>query len=289
MKVVVLGDTGMLGGMLKRYLKKQDGIDVVGLSRKDGLKVGPYFNEAQTLNAIDALESPDFIINCIGAIKPVFDDKARYTEAIYTNAVFPHELVSWNHRFEVGAKIIHITTDCVFDGADGGYTERSTHNALDDYGRSKSLGEPDNCMVLRTSIIGPEWGGNKRSLLEWFLGVENANGYDNHLWNGLTTLEFSRCIYDIINMELHSNGTYHLFSNDVTKYELLRIMESWWKRGVAVHKTSAPYSCNRTLRTTNGLNSVLKPSGIEKMIADLIPFIKKQRYPMSFKKIAHGI
>jgi len=286
MKVVVLGDTGMLGGMLKRYLEKQDDIDVVGLSRKDGLNVGPYFNEAQTLNAIDVLDSPDFIINCIGAIKPVFNDKARQTEAIYTNAVFPHELVSWNHRFEVGAKIIHITTDCVFDGADGGYTEKRPHNALDDYGRSKSLGEPDDCMVLRTSIIGPEWNGNKRSLLQWFLGRGNVNGYDNHIWNGLTTLELSRCISDIINMELYSNGTYHLFSNDVTKYELLRIMESWWKLGIAVHKTSAPHICNRTLRTTKSLNNTLKPSGIEKMIEDLTPFIRRPRTSMFDEPIA---
>ena len=192
MNVVVLGDTGMLGGMLRRYLE-EEGIDVIGVSRKDGLVIHPAYHTASLLNKIPALLNPDYIVNCIGAIKPVFNDKNRLTEAIYTNAIFPHELVGWNHRFEVGAKIIHITTDCVFDGTEvnaGYYAEGALHNSIDEYGKSKSLGESEDCMVLRTSIIGPEWGGNKRSVVEWVLSQrgKEINGFTNHRWNGLTTL-----------------------------------------------------------------------------------------------------
>lgn len=268
MKVVVLGDTGMLGGMLRRYLEKQDDIDVSGFSRQDGVEVCPGHRVKDFV-----YDDADYIINCIGAIKPVFNDKSRLVEAIYTNAIFPHELP----KMFLDSKIIHITTDCVFDGRDGGYTESSPHNPLDEYGKSKSLGEPADCMVLRTSIVGPEWGGNKRSLVEWFLSQHKSsvNGYTNHIWNGITTLELSRCIFDIIRNELYSNGTYHLFSVDINKYQLLRMMESWWKRGIAINPVEAPQSCNRTLRTTKELNSVLKPKSISMMLEELQPFIRK--------------
>jgi len=278
MKVAILGDTGMLGGMLKAELKAQ-GMNVVGLSRKDGLNIGPYYNEAQVLNSFNCLDSPDFIVNCVGAIKPVFNDEARLTEAIYTNAIFPHELVSWNHRFEVGARIIHITTDCVFDGLDGYYTENSPHNATDDYGRSKSLGEPSNCMVLRTSIIGPEWGGNKRSLVEWFLSNKGreVNGYTNHMWNGLTTLELSSCISDIIAEDMYDNGTFHLFSSSVSKYELLKAMNRAWELGITANPIEAKTFCNRILMTVRELNSVLKPKSLHEMLEEMKYFVEMER------------
>ena len=271
MKVVVLGDTGMLGGMLRRYLETEK-MDVIGVSRKDGLVVNPAYNMASLLNKIPALDRyPDYIINCIGAIKPVFNDRIRLSEAIYTNAIFPHELVSWNHRFEVGAKIIHITTDCVFDGLDGYYTENSEHNSLDEYGKSKSLGEPEDCMVIRTSIIGPEWGGNKRSLVEWLLSQrgKEVNGFTNHMWNGLTTLELSMLLGDIMQHDLYSDGTQHLYSNDVNKYELLKWMNSIWELGIKVNSAEAPAYCNRTLRTVNKLNGLLQPQGTFKMLENL--------------------
>ena len=288
MKVAILGDTGMLGGMLKRYLEKNE-IDVVGFSRKDGLEIHPGYKIPKEID--NTLCSVDYIINCIGAIKPVFNNKSRLCEAIYANAIFPHELIE---LYPI-AKVIHITTDCVFDGSVGCYTEESEHNPVDEYGKSKSLGESTDCMVLRTSIIGPEWNGNKRSLLEWFLGQykNSINGYTNHIWNGITTLELSRCIFDIIQKNLYSNGIHHLFSTDVTKYELLRIMESWWKRGIAINSVEAPYSCNRTLRTTKTLNDILKPKSTSAMIEDLSPFISKMvtgpfddplaTYPLRFK------
>lgn len=274
MNVVVLGDTGMLGGMLRRYLEEVE-VDVIGVSRKDGLAIHPVYHTASFLNKIPALLNPDYIINCIGAIKPVFNDKNRLTEAIYTNAIFPHELIGWNHRFEVGAKIIHITTDCVFDGRDGYYTEVSPHNPLDEYGKSKSLGEPEDCMVIRTSIIGPEWGGNKRSLVEWVLSQrgKEINGFTNHMWNGLTTLELSMLIADIMMNDLYYEGIQHLFSNDVNKYELLKWMNRIWDLGIKVNKAEADTSCNRTLRTTKKLNGLLQPQTTFGMLENLKPYI----------------
>jgi len=276
MKAVVLGDTGMLGGMLKRVMEVH-GIKVEGISRKDGLLVNPSYCMASLLNKIPALEDADYIVNCIGAIKPVFNDKSRLNEAIYTNACFPHDLVEWNDTFNIGAKIIHITTDCVFDGVDGYYTESSPHNALDNYGKSKSLGESEDCMVLRTSIIGPEWGGNKRSLIEWFLSEKGktTNGYTNHIWNGLTTLEFSTMICDIMLRDLHSKELYHLYSNDVNKFELLTFINDTLELGIEVSPTEAAQSCNRTLRTRMNLNSLLEPLGMYKMLEQQAKWMAK--------------
>jgi len=273
MKVAVLGDTGMLGGMLKRYLETREGIDVVGFSRKDGLKVCPTYH--LPFEIAETLDGVDYIVNCIGAIKPVFSDSSRLIEAIYTNAIFPHELV----EMFPDTKVIHITTDCVFDGLDGCYTEKSLHNALDDYGKSKSLGESDDCMVIRTSIIGPEWGGNKRSLVEWV--ISNAgrelNGFANHIWNGLTTLELSRCIGDIMVNDMYANGVVHLYSNDISKYELLQLLNNAWELGIIVSPVPAKMFCNRTLRTTKGLNSILKPKRMHEMFEELRCFIEMDR------------
>ena len=275
MRVVVLGDTGMLGGMVVKYLETQEDLHVIGISRRDGLAIHPSYNMVSLLNKIPALNSPDYIINCIGAIKPVFNDKTRLQEGIYTNAIFPHELEEWNHRFEVGARIIHITTDCVFNGYLGGYTESSPHNPLDEYGKSKSLGEPEDVMVLRTSIIGPEWNGNKRSLVEWLLSQKGkeVNGFSNHMWNGVTTLELARMIGDIIHRDLWSKGTKHLYSHDVNKYELINLMNKTWELGIKVNEAEAKSFCNRTLRTIYQLNSLLEPNNMVDMIQDLSSFM----------------
>jgi len=281
MKVAVLGDTGMLGSMLKGELYAQ-GLDVVGYNRSNGM--GVEYN-ADMFKRIETVIDPSVthVVNCIGAIKPVFDRPESELNAVYTNAVFPRELADWADCKTIWGegekKVIHITTDCVFDGADGWYTENSPHNALDNYGKSKSLGEPINCMTLRTSIIGPEWGGNKRSLVEWFLSNRGGevNGYTNHMWNGVTTLELARCISDIIWNDMYTVGVKHLFSHDTSKFELLLLMNDAWELGIKVNPTEAGTPCNRTLRTIHEMNSILRPQSMSKMFEELRPLIEEDR------------
>ncbi len=280
MKTAVLGDTGMLGSMVRGVLHS-DGIETVGYNRSNGLRV-EY--DLDTYQMLDNVVDPDvkFIINCVGAIKPVFNDPNNVLNAVYTNSIFPRELADWANIKTVWGEgdklVIHITTDCVFDGKDGWYTENSPHNAVDQYGKSKSLGEPDNCMVIRTSIIGPEWGGNKRSLVEWFLSQRDGetNGFMQHMWNGLTTTELSRCISDIIWHDLYCDGVYHLFSNDISKYELLEFMNRAWGLNIKVNPADA-VRCNRTLRTFKDLNSILQPQSTIKMLEQMTSFIKMDR------------
>lgn len=281
MRFAILGSNGMLGGMLKRYLSEQ-GHEVLALGRRQ-LEVD-YDDCMYNMLEDSGLKDfgADYIINCIGAIKPTF--RGDITNQIYTNAVFPRELANWvdakNGWGELdNLKLIHITTDCVFDGADGGYVEKSPHNPTDAYGKSKSLGEPENCMVIRTSIIGPEWNGNKRSLIEWLLSKRGgkASGYSNHVWNGVTTLELSKCIETIAGNDMYQNGTFHVFSEDINKFELLKLMNTTWDLGITLEEVTVPIMVNRTLRTQEGLNRALNVAGQAKMAEELRPYIEADR------------
>ena len=180
MKVVILGSTGMLGDMLKDYFihETDDSVDDVLLSvrSENRLKHVDEFVYDPLRFGVNELPEADVFINAIGIIKPAMSKNIM--DSIFINSIFPRMLaVECKSR---NAKLIHITTDCVFSGKNGHYDENSPHDALDDYGKSKSLGEPENCMVIRTSIIGPETN-NFYSLLEWVRqqGGKKINGFTN--------------------------------------------------------------------------------------------------------------
>ena len=155
-KIIILGSTGMLGRYIERYFLDQD-MPIVALSRKDfDASVVSEFELSRKLFPSSV------VINCIGLIKPQVD-KYGTLEAIKVNSAFPHKLA--NVCKKIGSKCIHITTDCVYSGSKGAYIEDDVHDASDIYGKTKSLGEPRNCTVIRTSIIGEEVH-QTRSLLE---------------------------------------------------------------------------------------------------------------------------
>lgn len=284
MKTIVLGDTGMLGGMLVRHLKSR-GMKVKGLSSRD-LYVEPntvahYMDEFDRLFFDKSLfggERVAHVVNCMGAIKPRFNDEGRLHTNVFLNSVFPHILAKWGERS--GVTIYHITTDCVFDGKDGEYTEASEHNPLDVYGKSKSLGEPSNCTVIRTSIIGPEWNGRSCSLIEWVLAQrgDTANGFANHLWNGVTTLELSKCIVKMMKFGYKTPGAVHIFSEDISKLDLLKSMNDAWNLEIDISEVNTPEPCNRTLRTNKTLCSMLGVADQQTMLDELTQYIEADRY-----------
>lgn len=243
MKTAILGITGMLGGAMARKFKFA-GIDFDGFSR-------PAF-DAESPN-LSLLAGYDYVINCIGIIKPyIHDDNANEVlRAIRVNSEFPYALA------KLDSKVIQIATDCVWDGARGNYTETDSHNALDVYGKTKSLGEvrSDNFLNLRCSIIGPEQQ-NFCSLLEWFLHQpKNANlkGFQNHLWNGLTTDAFANICIGIIANNAWFNGTQHIVPADImTKAQMLHTFADCFnRRDIHISDTDAPTPINRTLATNN--------------------------------------
>lgn len=257
--VLVLGASGMLGSMVTRYLSEQEDLRVVGTTRdfhfreqmptKSGWR---YFDADNRVDSYkETFDGADWIINCIGVIKPKIDEKNSYSieNSIKTNSLFPHKLAR-----NTDIKIVSILTDCVYTGLTGNYTESSPHDALDVYGKTKSLGEvtAPNVCNLRCSIIGPE-KGTQYSLLEWFLHQQKdavINGYTNHLWNGITTHAFAKICYGIIN-----NGVFPLMqhivpANTTHKDTLLRdIAFTYCREDVRINSVEATVAVNRTLKT----------------------------------------
>ena len=216
MKVFLFGANGMLGNYVRSYLS-QNNIQVIPLTRKDF-----DLEELSVLSLKKFLEekglgADDVIVNCAGVIPQASKDRELSKRNYYKiNSILPIILSM------LTTHMIHITTDCVFSGATGGYHEYSTPDEINDYGTSKSLGELCDGTIIRTSIIGEELV-NKRSLLEWVISNENRtiNGYSNHYWNGVTCLQLSKIIYEIINQNLYWKGVRHIFSpTTVSKYEL---------------------------------------------------------------------
>lgn len=278
MKIVVLGHTGMAGHMIKKYLEINTPWEIVGFGR-ESLELEP-----QSLNKIGSRLSSlcgfdcDWVINCIGATKPYFDSPGDISIPLYVNSIFPHQLSQWAGLIRNGPKILTLSTDCVYDGMLGRYDERHPHSANDIYGKSKSLGEPSDCMVLRTSIIGPEYDYRGRHFLSWVKSCDGggATGFTDHLWNGLTTLELSRCIRDIIRDGLYEDGVSHLFSTDISKYEMIKEIARAYDLSIeltSLEKKSA--AVDRRLRTVKDLNDVLKPKPFSDMIADLVEWEKR--------------
>lgn len=251
--ILILGD-GMLGSMLQNTWLEGDAL---GTNRTIFDAEEPDYT---------LLGDTEWVINCIGVIKPYCDDVER---AIVVNSLFPYELPEHT---------LQITTDCVFSGKDGSYTEESPHDATDVYGKTKSLGEAPHVKNLRCSIIGPE-PKHKISLLEWLLKQEGeVNGFTNHLWNGITTYHFSKICQGIIREGIQLPSLQHIVPADiVTKAELLRIIAEVYKKNVVVKDVEAPVAVDRTLSTLNPkLNLKLwqaagydEPPTIRQMIKEL--------------------
>ena len=262
MKIFVLGHTGMLGRYVYTYFKSKL-YDVVGLSRKD--------LDASNIKQEDLnyFTEKSVIINCIGVINSRKDINAL--EFIKVNSIFPH-LLSYVCN-EIDSKLIHITTDCVFDGLDGNYDELFEHNAKDIYGITKSIGEPVDTTIIRTSIIGEELN-NSRSLLEWVKSNKGKEvlGYTNHVWNGITCLQFAKICKNIIDNKLFWKGTKHVYSPEsISKYELLKLISKVYDLNLQVKEHETETVCNRTMTSIRNEVTIDIP-GLEVQLEEMREF-----------------
>lgn len=233
-RVLILGATGMLGHMLFGYFAARPGWEAHGTVRSatalrhlkiPGGKVvsGVDVESADALWALVAGIRPHLVVNCVGLVKQLAEADDALA-AIPINALLPHRL-SRICEF-VGARFIHISTDCVFNGSRGMYVESDSPDAADLYGRSKLLGEVSapHCVTLRTSIIGPELEG-AHGLLGWFLAQQRqVRGYRRAIFSGLTTLELGRVIAEHVVPNAAISGVYHVSAEPISKYELLRLI-----------------------------------------------------------------
>jgi dTDP-4-dehydrorhamnose reductase len=197
------------------------------------------------------LKKFDYIINCAGIIKPEINEmcSSSILNCLKINSYFPHLL---NEQKRKETKVFQIATDCVYDGQKGMYNENFSHDALDVYGKSKSMGEvnAENFYNLRVSIIGKEIKDFK-SLLSWFLRSKNKkiNGFQDHLWNGITTLAYAKFVHSIIRNKFHLPNVLHILpKNQLSKFELLKLFSIKFFN-IKILKKISSKRINRTLST----------------------------------------
>lgn len=251
MRLLVLGITGMLGSTAFRLLSRWGGHEVYGTARdsaarawfpeiaEDCILTGIDVANADRLAAVMARVGPDIVINAIGVIKQI-DDALDPLIAIPINAEFPHRLATLCAL--AGARLIHISTDCVFSGRVGGYRETDPPDATDLYGLSKYLGEIDrpNAVTLRTSIIGPEPAA-QHGLVEWFLAQRGSvKGYTGAVFSGLTSAELTRVIAEYVIPRPDLRGLYHVAAKPIAKYDLLQWLRAEYRHPVSIEAAAEP-------------------------------------------------
>ena len=243
--VLVIGAAGMLGNAVFRFFADDPGYRAFGTIRSAGQRAhfAPGLHE-NLLSGIDvasdsdlmaafAVARPATVINCVGVIKQA-DAVRNHLTTLALNALFPHRLVQIAHLS--GSRVVHLSTDCVFSGAKGGYTEDDFADAGDLYGRSKFLGEIDypNAVTLRTSIIGHELDSN-RSLIDWFLSQPGpVKGFRKAVFSGLPTVEIARVIRDHVIANRDLSGLYHLSAAPIDKCTLLGLVNETYGQGTEI-------------------------------------------------------
>ena len=252
-KILVLGASGMIGSAIFKVLSKFPEYDVYGTARKkEGLE--QYFTpelfskirknvDAENFDSIMrslASIQPDVVINCIGIIKqkPLVQDPLI---TINHNALLPHRISMVCRAAK--ARMIQISTDCVFEGTKSNYTEEDIPDAHDIYGRTKYLGEVNHphCITIRTSTIGPELKG-KFGFMEWFLAEQNeVNGFAHAIFSGLPTNEFANVIGKYIIPNENLSGLYHISAEPISKYDLLKLIAEEFDKKIIINKNDSFY------------------------------------------------
>jgi dTDP-4-dehydrorhamnose reductase len=292
-RVLLLGATGMLGSAVYGVLNKKYDL-VLGIRNLEKLtlleksygstnghtvlpfdaasvyqdyaakKGGPGQYMSEFLRRVGEV---DHVINAVGVTIPFSMREPALT--FFVNGALPRILAE-----AFGVKLIHITTDCVYSGKEGfPYDENSPKSPTDLYGLSKSLGEPANCLTIRTSIIGRELDGFT-GLLEWFLqqNGKTITGFAEHYWNGITTQQFGKLCDQVMQSpdSFPRRGVYHVFSTVVSKYEMLLAFQR--KYGIrCTIKADNQNRLNRSMSSVKELNRLLQVPSFSDMVEDLEP------------------
>lgn len=240
MKVLVLGKNGMLGHIVYEYLAKQ-GYDVVGTTRSE------YDAEKDDIKPIIEKIKPNVVINCIGILNKACEENKPL--AVKINSYLPHYLDKLSEEY--GYYLIHISTDCVFEGTTGNYEEWCIPDAISFYGRTKALGEviSDKNVTLRTSIVGYDNNPNGIGLFQWFMKQQNeVQGYSKVMWTGVTTIELTKQIK--VAIENHLTGLQHVVNNKViSKKDLLMLFKKYFNKDIEI-KENGHIVSNKTLKRT---------------------------------------
>lgn len=285
-KLLILGGSGMLGHTLFRCLSDDERFEVYTTVRSANIlsswlspdQMKRVYKDVDVLNWDSLIKvfsdvSPDLVVNCIGIIKQL-PQAQEFLATITINSLLPHRIALLCSA--VGSHLIHISTDCVFAGEKGGYKESDVPDAVDLYGRTKFLGEVDypRCITLRTSIIGHELNSSY-GLVEWFLSQnEKVSGFNKVIYSGLPTVELARVISDYVIPNSGMQGVYHVSSDPISKYELLKLINHQYRKNLDIELEDR-YSLNRSMesarfRSLTGYNPPAWPELVRAMYLDYL-------------------
>lgn len=266
----------MLGHQVVHHFLKFSGYEVVDIAFRDKLRGKTIILDVtdntilkQTIREI----KPDFIINCIGVL--INGANSNVANAIYINAYLPHLLADIAKTID--AKLVHISTDCVFSGKKGYYSELDEKDGEDIYAKTKALGEivDDENVTLRTSIIGTELKENGEGLFHWFMMQEGTiNGFTKAIWSGVTTLELAKAVQWSI--ENNIRGLYHITNNkSINKCELLNLFQKYTKKNIEILPVDGKNVDKSFIDTRKELDYEI-PS-YDEMISNMVQMIKKNK------------
>ncbi|SUD84901.1 dTDP-4-dehydrorhamnose reductase [Stutzerimonas stutzeri] len=246
MRVLVLGASGMLGNAVIDVFSQDSSYEVWGTLRSaSALRYFAVEHRARLLVGVDVLDQdalvraldmvrPNVVINCVGLIKQLADAQDPLS-TLPVNAMFPHRLARLCGLADI--RVIHVSTDCVFSGRTGAYTESDPSDAEDLYGKSKFIGELHDlkhAITIRTSIIGHELNSNF-ALVDWFLSQKGAvRGFAKAIFSGLPTVELASVIKDCVLTHPELHGLYHVAAAPITKLELLRLISRQYKKEIDI-------------------------------------------------------
>ncbi|GAB2767843.1 SDR family oxidoreductase [Actinomadura fibrosa] len=270
---MILGSTGMLGHQVFYNLKSENKFDIIDISYRNKLRPETIIldlHNKQDLEALIKRENPDYIVNCVGVlIKGANDNPAN---AIYLNSYLPHFLAKIADN--LNSKLIHISTDCVFSGEKGGYTEKDEKDGKDIYAKTKALGEVENSnhLTLRTSIIGPELKQNGEGLFHWFMQQEEeTNGFTKAIWSGVTTTELANVV--VTSLEQNLSGLYHVTNGQpINKYELLRLFQEHTGKDIKITAVEGKQVDKSFMDTRKELKKTIPT--YSQMIEEMVSFMK---------------
>ena len=295
-RILILGASGMLGHKLAQVLASASGLEVHGAVRspppeafchpsvryRDGITVGA--NDIEQLRSLIADVRPGVIINALGVIKQHKDQMSQLSTTFFLNGTLPHLLA---HMAAPSARVIHVSTDCVYVGDRGRYAESERPDAEDVYGRSKAMGELDygRHLTIRTSIIGPEVRGH-HGLLGWLLsqpGGSRLRGWTRAIFSGLPTITLARTVRDLILGDSQLSGLYHVASEPIDKFQLLSRINGALALGHTIEEDSSMV-IDRSLddRRFRAATSTTVPDWgqlISELVDDVMAWPYQREYP----------
>jgi len=276
-KVLVLGSTGLIGHQVYNYLTMKSDYKLSNISYRKKLNNDTVLldvrEEEKFLNTIQSIK-PDVIINCIGIL--INGANKNPENAIFINAYMPHRLARLAD--DIGAKLIHISTDCVFSGnKKEPYIETDEKDGKDTYAKAKGLGEivNHNHLTLRTSVVGPELKEDGEELFHWFMSQSGSiNGFTKAIWSGVTTIELAKAVKWAIENDI--TGLYHVTNNmSINKNDLLNLFKKYTKKDIEIILFEGKKVDKSFIDTRKEMNSIIPSYDV--MVKEMVDLISNNK------------